>query len=230
MTTAMTRFWAYHRDEIYKKAQRTYEPTKRDTWVDPPPIKERVAEYLFTVMTIFLRQQKAFPSKRARPLGHTRMGSFPDFETIDMRGAKDSFQATYRTLFPFVPAFSAGRSSLGPAIEEEGLNDYPASAFEMSATSFHLSNSPATIEWLIHLYSCRVIFYLSASNWPVVFAKIHSKLLDIVDPAKGEEEDMTEVRLIAACSMDRERLLGLLRGLPSIYQVFTMNPSFFVHF
>ncbi|KAF8324598.1 uncharacterized protein EI90DRAFT_3157325 [Cantharellus anzutake] len=222
MTTAMTRHWVYHRDETLKRAKNFHDQVK-DSWVDPPPFDEPVAEYILIVMIRFLRQQKRFQPKQIRAPGHTRTGSFPDFGAIDMRGAKESFQATYRTLFPLVPAFSVGRHQWGLSVEKGDTYEYPQSAFEMTATSFHLSNSTATIEWLIHLYSCRAIFYLSASNWPVVFAKIHSKLRDIADSVKGEEEDMTEVRLIAVCALDRDRLFSILRELSSL--LVSMGPK-----
>lgn len=208
----MTRRWVNHRDEVAPSSD-GISPRDHASWVDPPPLEEPVARYILSVMMLILRQTYS-PVRPNYALGHTRTGSFPNLQAIDMRGAKETTGATYNTLYPLTPRrFPSNFGSRDPdhPVTMIGESSIPPSAFAISATSFHITESPATIMWLIHQFAGRAIFHLSASNWPVVSTKIRQKIHQF---ANGSDDrlDVMDIQLIAHSAVDRNKLLLILHG------------------
>jgi hypothetical protein len=225
LTAALTRRWVNHRDEV-AAARDDVPPRSHISWVDPPPLEEPVARYILSVMMLILRQTYT-PVRPIHALGHTRTGSFPNFQAIDMRGAKETTGAMYNTLYPLTPRrFPRNTVPSGPDRPMMiGESSIPPSAFVISATSFHITESPATILWLIHQFAGRVIFHLSASNWPVVSTKIRQKIHQF---ANGSDDrlDVMDIQLMAHSAMDRNKLLVILHGELSIQPLSTTGDDF----
>jgi neurofibromin 1 len=55
-----------------------------------------------------------------------------------------------------------------------------------------------------------IAYYLSASNWSVVYAKLHGKLNQVAHSDDGV--DLSELRLLEYCALDRRRLAVVLQG------------------
>lgn len=79
----------------------------------------------------------------------------------------------------------------------------------------------------IHKAAGRIMFYLSASNWPLVFSKIKARLINIVQTAQTgatdapnhdrEIGDLTELRFIEWCNLNKIRLGMIIAGIRESY-------------
>jgi hypothetical protein len=64
---------------------------------------------------------------------------------------------------------------------------------------------------LIAKYTGRIIFHVSASNWPTVFTRIRNKIHHLASTAE-EVHDVVDIRLIAHSALDRTKLVMILQG------------------
>jgi neurofibromin 1 len=78
-----------------------------------------------------------------------------------------------------------------------------------------MANTVPSVNALIAKYINKIIFYISASNWPVVFHRIRQKIHFF---ASGSEDahDNTDMKLLSYCAMDRTRLIQLFQELSSL--------------
>ncbi|KAF7723612.1 Ras GTPase activating protein ira2 [Apophysomyces ossiformis] len=68
----------------------------------------------------------------------------------------------------------------------------------------------------IYKATSRVVFYLSASNWAIVFARIKSWLLYLSKVA-DENAETADIRLLECCALDQHRLGIVLQELGSAF-------------
>ena len=64
---------------------------------------------------------------------------------------------------------------------------------------------------MIAKYVGRVLYHLSASNWPMVLEKI-KKRIHVLANAPDDGPDMIDLQLIAHSLLDRNRLFQILTG------------------
>lgn len=205
----MARHW-----EAYSRAVQNRgagEETAKDrVWstVDPPPINVNVAAYILSVSLLVLRRFNV-TIRRPRVGGHTRIGTFPDFELVNLRGSQQSTATIAHSLYPFTPfRFDAMFTPSGSTLSAEQI---PDSAFDIISSSFHLSSSTLTYTWLIQNYIARVVFQLSCSNWPVVFARIRHKIQQFSDDPDNPT-DITDINIIRHSAFTRVKLLEVMTG------------------
>lgn len=216
LCTAMARHW----DAVTNKAaagKRAGQGPKQRVWktIEPPPIDTSVATYILSVTLLILRQFHVV-IRRPRVGGHTRTGTFTDFEVYNLRGARDDTTRLANSLYPFTAyrfdhIFTSGDAD-GGVYSRPPQEQIPESAFDLVTSSFHLSNSPVTYTWLIQAYASRVIFQLSCSNWPVVFAKIRQKIRQFAD--RGDDRsDIMDINLIKYTALTRVKLIAIMQGV-----------------
>lgn len=77
------------------------------------------------------------------------------------------------------------------------------------------------ISYIAALYSSlsagRVIFHLSASNWPIVFSRIRNKIHYLAANMAEEGQDIVDLRLVTYSAIDQSRLVQVMQGeFPSL--------------
>ena len=78
-------------------------------------------------------------------------------------------------------------------------------------TASNISRTSADIVLDIYKASSRVIAYLSASNWNVVFQKIKTRIL-YLSTTTDENPETSDMRLLECCSLNSKRLSIVLAG------------------
>ncbi|KAI8384889.1 uncharacterized protein BYT42DRAFT_563965 [Radiomyces spectabilis] len=108
---------------------------------------------------------------------------------------------------------------------DDTIAKYVVSA--MSRFMFHMSSMtekeiydlhPSLSQVALDIYkaSSRIIFYVSASNWPVVFARIKARLL-YLSTTDDEDPDTFDVQLLECCALNARRLSMLLAEFGSLF-------------
>lgn len=112
-------------------------------------------------------------------------------------------------------------------LEFSDLKDHGTQEIARKCLEFDASTQPSELLAKIQRSAGRIIFYLSSSNWPMVFQKIRQKLFKLgqgdIDAAgvvgsvgstsERDSVDLTEIRLLEWCSLNRSRLGMVLAEL-----------------
>lgn len=189
-------------------------------WAEPSPLDDNCARYILSVMILYLRQTS--PSQtRIEPFDNFNFTtSFHDFETTEYPGMPSAVQSD--------PSFGLGitTESIGmprsrgkrPPSPVHKSND-PSSPFtplpqhftRYEKTSQMLFKSTVSLSLMIAKYVGRVLYHLSASNWPMVLEKI-KKRIHVLANTPEEGPDMIDLQLMAHSLLDRNRLFQILTG------------------
>ncbi|KAI8904263.1 hypothetical protein DFJ77DRAFT_435890 [Powellomyces hirtus] len=137
-----------------------------------------------------------------------------------------------------------------PSDDHGGPTSVPSASLS-SLSTLHLPQHTADLVTDIHKAAGRVMQYLSASNWPVVFAKIKTRIASLAQSAPGsaggggggggggtpssradgvendrEGGDLTELRFLEWCSINRYRLGMILAEVTHHCKTFTKRALF----
>lgn len=220
---------ARHWDAATEKILAARKAPKERVWktIEPPAIDTAVATYILSVMLLVLRRFHV-DIRRPRVGGHTRTGTFTDFEMYNLRGVRDDTTRQANSMYPFTsyrfdqvvrPSDTEGRVHSRNPQEQ-----IPQSAFDLISSSFHLSDSPVTYPWLIQSFAARVIFQLSCSNWTVVFAKIRQKIHQFA-AAEESRDNIMDINLIKYTALTRVKLIAIMQGKLPYCQMFSSHCS-----
>ena len=195
-------------------------PIRSDLWTEPPPLDDNCARYILIVMISYLRQT-APPETSTEPFDNFNFTtSFHDFETTEYPGMPSVVQSD--------PSFGLGitTESIGmprsrgkrPPSPVHKHNDpftpftaLPQHFTHYEKTSQMLYKSTVSLSLMIAKYVGRVLYHLSASNWPMVLEKI-KKRIHVLANAPDDGPDMIDLELIAHSLLDRNRLFQILTG------------------
>ncbi|KAG0187398.1 Ras GTPase activating protein ira2 [Apophysomyces sp. BC1034] len=83
-------------------------------------------------------------------------------------------------------------------------------------TNLESGDSPSGLMVDIYKAASRVVFYLSASNWPIVFIRIKSWIM-YLSSVTDENADTADVRLLECCALDARRLGDVLTELGATF-------------
>jgi hypothetical protein len=189
-------------------------------WTEPSPLDDNCARYILSVMILYLRQTA--PSETStEPFDNFNFTtSFHDFETTEYPGMPSAVQSD--------PSFGLGitTESIGmprsrgkrPPSPIHKAKD-PSAPFtslpqhftRYEKTSQMLFKSTVSLSLMIAKYVGRVLYHLSASNWPMVLEKI-KKRIHVLANAPDDGPDMIDLQLIAHSLLDRNRLFQILIG------------------
>lgn len=196
-------------------------------WIEPPALDENCARYILSVMVVFLRLAAAVPQRLVSAANLNFDGSYHDLESVESIEV-----TTYLDIFhtgPVVPPSIGSyyaksdpretylvRSDLPetPSIRT-AVQHFPQHTISYERTSAVISSSMTALHTLIAKFAGRVVYHLSASNWAVVFFRIKTNIHRLASTAE-EEPDITDVRLMTHCWLDRARLVQLLQELSSL--------------
>ncbi|KAI0686496.1 hypothetical protein BC835DRAFT_1523052 [Cytidiella melzeri] len=193
-------------------------------WEEPPPLDDSCAKYILHVMALFLRDA-APPNQRLMSAASMNFNaSFNDLESVESIEVTSSV-GIFST-GPTVPrsigslyttstrAKLSRRSQAQGAIARASVH-YPQHVVSYERTSTILCDSISAMTSMIAKYAGRIVYHLSASNWPVVFQRIKSKI-HVLASTSDEDFDIMDVKLMTNCWLDRFRLVQLLTELSSL--------------
>lgn len=195
-------------------------PIRSALWAEPPPLDDNCARYILIVMILYLRQTA--PSEmNIEPFDNFNFTtSFHDFETTEYPGMPSVVQSD--------PSFGLGitaesigmprsRGKRPPSPVHQ--HDDPSTPFTVlpqhithyEKTSQMLFRSTVSLSLMIAKYVGRVLYHLSASNWPMVLERI-KKRIHVLANSPEDGPDMIDLQLMAHSLLDRTRLFQILTG------------------
>ncbi|KAI0089247.1 hypothetical protein BDY19DRAFT_1089227 [Irpex rosettiformis] len=200
--------------------------TSVSPWVEPPPLDDSCAKYILHVMALFLRDA-APPQQRLMSVANLNFNaSYHDLESIEsieITTSLDIFH-TGPTIPPSIGSYypKADKSKL-PSFMRYGetvprlitSGQFPQHSISYERTSAVSCGSISAMNSLIAKFAGRIVYHLSASNWPVVFQRIKNKIHALASTS-DEDFDIMDVKLMQHCSLDRARLVQLLTELSSL--------------
>jgi hypothetical protein len=185
----------------------------------PPALDENCARYILSVMVLFLRQTN-LPETGSTCRTHSAVdASFRDFEVLDVSGVpavadsepSSSFQVP-STESPYGNAQRSPTSSVSLASRATVTPTViPAFGLEYERSHSLQAKSVSSMSQAIAKFAGRVIYHLSASNWPVVYHRLQNKI-HFLAQTTDEMPDTVDLQLMTYCAMDRTRLIQLLNG------------------
>lgn len=99
------------------------------------------------------------------------------------------------------------------AIDDKAFAHYPSHTPGIARSEQHFltSNSANSTGIIIDIYkaACRVIFYTSASNWNVIFAKVKARILYLTTTS-DEHPETADLRLLECSALNSQRLTMVL--------------------
>ncbi|TFK46902.1 hypothetical protein OE88DRAFT_1666689 [Heliocybe sulcata] len=198
------------------------------TFSDPPPLDDNCARYVLSVVILFLRQT-APPEVRlmsSANLQYDSSSSFYDLESIDMSATPDNWFESQPTTEATPEAKVAAirnqtsLSSMGSAgsstLKNASAVPLPPGSLAFERTLPTLCQSSMQLNTLIAKFSGRVVYLLSASNWPVVFTRIQAKIRYLAANPAEENPDIIDLHLMTHSALDRTRLVQILQELSSL--------------
>lgn len=189
-------------------------------WAEPPPLDDNCAKYILSVMILYLRQAAPAETSTEPYDNYNFTASFHDYETTEYPGVPSAYQSD--------PSFGLGitKESIGqprsrgkrppsPAHKHSDpsipFTPLPQHFTHYEKTSQMLYTSTVSLSLMITKYVGRVLYHLSASNWPMILEKI-KKRIHILANAPDDGQDMIDLQLIAHSLLDRNRLFQILTG------------------
>jgi hypothetical protein len=182
-----------------------------------PPLDEHCAKYILSVMVLFVRQKASDEADQEATLTHHdfEVENVPRVPVMPDSGAALQPSQTYPYSFQGVRS-RASHASFG------STSGYTATGIPVPKEARVYTNTPASmaetsssLNLLIGKYAGVVIYHLSASNWPVVFARVRAKIYALERIEKGHMPDVVDLQLMTECALDRTRLIQLLQGSSS---------------
>jgi hypothetical protein len=211
-----------------RSRQISYEQlTSLSPWIEPPPLHDSCAKYILHVMALFLREA-APPDQRLMSAANIDFNaSYHDLEaveSIEVTASLDIFHGgpaippsigSYytKTEKSQLPSFMRRNEGNVPSIRTS--LQFPQHSISYERTSAVLCGSISAMNTLIAKFAGRVVYHLSASNWPVVFHRIKSKIHALASTS-DEDFDIMDMKLMTHCWLDRARLIQLFTGMPSL--------------
>jgi hypothetical protein len=181
-------------------------------WAEPTPLDDNCAKYILSVMVLFLRQA-ALPKEPAHMLRAARMASQLDYSCGKLREGVNMWGDTWdhadlqdRSIRP-QPSFA----SAGSATKLNARMQFLMKPVFFQKTPKVLVKSLSALNHLVGNTAGQIVHHLSASNWPVVFARVRNRIHHLAGSME-EEPDIVDLELVAHAALDRGRLIQILQG------------------
>lgn len=199
------------------------------------PIKDEIAKYCLSVMTTFLRHSPTTGENRATAGNMNANFSLHDFESTEtasltpfsvLSSTRGGYIASTKTSSPHSPSNAQDQPPPTPlsALRSPSSTSLGSSLALSSATSItHLTTSetlasskPSLMKFNAK-FAANIIFHLSASNWTVVFDRVRLRIRSLSSQsADRDSQDLTDLRLITHCAIDRHRLCQFIAEVSSL--------------
>lgn len=195
-------------------------PIRSALWTEPSPLDDNCARYVLSVMILYLRQT-ALPETSTEPFDNFNFTtSFHDFETTEYPGMPSAVQSDPSfglgvTAESISMPRSRGKRSPSPVHKANDpstpFTSLPQHFTHYEKTSQMLYKSTVSLSLMIAKYVGRVLYHLSASNWPMILEKI-KKRIHVLANTPEDGPDMIDLQLMAHSLLDRNRLFQILTG------------------
>ncbi|KAJ3414836.1 Neurofibromin 1 [Chytridiales sp. JEL 0842] len=179
-------------------------PTATRSLSDPPPLDEGLANFIISAISRFFFTSTGHIN--ADSISHTTFHQSLGFNISD---------------------------------RESYLPSNIASFFTHTQNKHYMPNSelyqyPSGSEILLELQKAagRIVFYVSASNWAIVFSRIRHTMnvlqvtANQTDPDDVSSGDLTELRFLEWCNVNRARLATILAEMNNGFKSFTKRAQF----
>jgi hypothetical protein len=185
---------------------------------DPPALDGPMAKHILRITMHFLHITSHIMNENyASPNGAALAAAMIDSGTsYDRPGATGLGSRSLAMLENASNMFNAMRSNIPYVAGGSGGNTH------LSASNV-LVNAPSELVYEIHRAAGRILFYISASNWDIVFGQIKESLSRL-GQATDDSAEMTEIRLLEWCNLNAKRLSMVLQGKRASKQ---MNKSIY---
>jgi hypothetical protein len=189
---------------------------------EPPPLDEHCAKYILSLMVVFLRQTAPPEGRLMSSANLSFEATFHDFETIDNVDAPfTSSQYISEDLgledeSQFQGSSSRPMNTSSPSVNGSQMTQVIVTPMAQHNTKLEktpkvLARSHFSLNALILKFAGRIVYHLSASNWPVVLQRIRHKIRFLAD-SPDDSPDIVDLNLMKHSSLDRMRLLQILQG------------------
>ncbi|KAG6336483.1 hypothetical protein ID866_2597 [Astraeus odoratus] len=196
------------------------------TCLDPFPLDDNCARYILSVMVLYLRQTAPPESRLMSSSNLAPDASLHDFESVDLPVSSpefEDFSAVNGPPLPFplleVPKpilkFKSSSTSFQSVATSSSGHWHLTRNFHFEKTHMALVKSTLALNVLISRFAGRIVFHLSALNWPVVFSRIRQKIHYLANTPE-DNPDTIDLQLMTYSAMDRPRLTQILHELSSL--------------
>ncbi|KAI6003613.1 hypothetical protein EDD15DRAFT_2567619 [Pisolithus albus] len=194
------------------------------TGPEPFPLDDNCARYILSVMVLYLRQTAPPESRLMSSSNLAPDASLRDFESVDLPISSPEFEEFSNVNGPPVP-FPMSETSK-PALRFKNSSTsfqsaassghwYLTRSFQFEKTHMALVKSTLALNVLISKFAGRIVFHLSALNWPIVFGRIRQKIRYLAS-TQDDNPDTVDLQLMTHSAMDRTRLIQVLHELSSL--------------
>lgn len=211
----------------------------------PIALDQHVVSFCLFIMKLYLRRSGPVRVEDVRPDG--RLGSYETLRDIVMLELDN---AAVHSSYHWDPAQRTGNRPYNLQSSNHSVSSltsgngskstvamYVPSAMALRASSNTAMDGPVilTQQYVPHV-SCssqssefsssfrvgKVIHWLSATNWPIIFSSVQNKIRELAASAQNNEEiDVIELRYLTYSLIDKNRLMILLQGkshtIPHVY-------------
>ncbi|KIJ20411.1 hypothetical protein PAXINDRAFT_166473 [Paxillus involutus ATCC 200175] len=195
-------------------------------WVEPYPLDDNCARYVLSVMVLYLRQTAPPESRLMSSSNLAPDASLHDFESVDIPTSSPAFDEYSGADGPPLPPhiseapkpvlkFKTSATSFQSSASGGSGSWHITRAFHLERTHMALVKSTMALNILISRFAGRIVFYLSASNWMVIFNRIRNKIHHLANTAE-DNPDTVDLQLMTHSAMDRVRLVQVLHELSSL--------------
>lgn len=198
------------------------------TYAEPSPLDDNCARYILSVMVLYLRQTAPPESRLMSSSNLAPDASLHDFESVDLPISSPEFEQFTSVSGPPLPFPSSKAEAQQPALKFKHSSTsfqsngtassghwYLTRSFHFEKTHMALVKSTLALNLLISKFAGRIVFQLSALNWPVVFSRIRQKIHDLAN-SSDDNPDTVDLQLMTHSAVDRTRLTQVLHELSSL--------------
>lgn len=175
----------------------------------PLPLGEDCAKYTMSVIAMYL-QALRLPSKSSNL---DRLNKLVEVTSEQVRKSRPTSQTAAdeaNLALPRLPRRDF-RSEDASATNVECKFPLPKDAFSWEITHISRLNNISLLTADILKYLGHIIYFLSVSNWDVVFERCNQKLTQL-SQANEDAMDATDLQFLLHCAIDKTRLIRLLNG------------------
>lgn len=175
-------------------------------WPDPTPLDDSSARTLLSVLVTYLR----FVSNETSP----HSGTASPAPRRDGRGQSSAI-VSWGHGGTHLPAFSALSTSFFKSHIHQRQERKPRIHDTEQLDCTNMSNILDSVSQSTH-YLGQIIFYLSSSNWNLVFSRIRSRLAYLTTTIE-DTPDLIELRLLQWSNLNRIRLCQLMQETSNVF-------------
>lgn len=173
-------------------------------WPDPPPLEDHLARQLLSVLVIYIRmvsQESNMASGIVTPIA-----------------GRDGLKSSSSTNLGNWKQASTTSFSLGAKFIQQ--HSYPSTSSSEIVVSEHskllapAASTTATAVVQMTKYTARIVFFLTAANWPLVLSRIKARVAHLTTTLE-ENPELYELRLLEWANVDSSRLAQALQEISS---------------